>query len=220
MVVAPDVQVSLLKWWRKDEGDWSSHESGHMGYRKCHRMGGVAVYYDHAEEGRGICIDVSGRGCRELEQRSATGILRSLGWHGLLKYLTTTTGVHLTRLDVAIDDKSGLVDLEEVRRCVDGGLIVSRFKSAYVIEKKSLATGKGFGVTVNFGSRVSDLMVRMYNKAAEQKQESAGPWVRVELEAKDENASALASLLVGSVATAGRWWRASCGITSPSVTGT
>ena len=191
VVVSPEEQARLLSQWRSEPADWSEMDSGHMGYRKCYRNNGLAIYYDHSEEGHGVCFDVSGKGCRYLESEGQ--IVRRFGWPSLLAVLTNTPGVHITRLDAAIDDKAGLVDMQTVKAAVNAGSITSRFKSAYVIEKRSIADGRDFGTTVNFGSRVSDMMVRMYNKAAEQKQ--GGHWTRVEVEAKDENAQELARQL-------------------------
>lgn len=191
VVVSPEEQARLLGQWRSEPGDWTEQDSGHMGYRKCYRNNGVTIYYDHMEEGRGICFDVSGKGCRWLESEGQ--IVRRFGWPSLLAVLTNTKGVHITRLDAAIDDKAGLVDMGVVKAAVETGAITSRFKSAYAICKRSLSDGRSFGTTVNFGSRVSDMMIRMYDKGAEQKQ--AGHWTRVEVEAKDENAQELARLL-------------------------
>lgn len=196
VVISVDEQAAMLKTVRSEPDDWSELASGHMGYRRCYRNGGLAIYYDHAEEGRGICFDVSGKGCRQLELPG--GLVYRNSWEWLLNRLTTSPGVHLTRLDVAMDDKQGLVDMEQVSACVEEGRVVSRFKTAFRIEKLSLRTGKGFGKTVNFGSRNSDMMIRMYNKAAEQKKEADGHWTRVEIEAKDENAMELAKLMVNA----------------------
>jgi len=192
-VIPEDQQQQFLTSWRGEPGDWTEQNSGHMGYRRCYRSEGVSIYYDHAEEGRGICFDISGKGCRRLEEAGRVAV--GAGWTNLLRTLTTTPGVSITRLDAAIDDRKGLVDLERVQQCIDTGLVVSRFKSAYSIEKQSLSTGEGCGKTINFGSRVSNLMVRMYNKAAEQKLDTGEHWTRVECEAKDENAVALAVAL-------------------------
>jgi phage replication initiation protein len=48
-------------------------------------------------------------------------------------------------------------------------------------------------MTVEIGKRVSDLFVRIYDKAAEQG--ISGQWVRVEIEAKRERARALVALV-------------------------
>lgn len=192
-VIPEDQQRQFLTTWRGEPDDWTEQNSGHMGYRRCYRSEGVSIYYDHAEEGRGICFDISGKGCRRLEEAGRVAV--GAGWTNLLRLLTETPGVNITRLDAAIDDRKGLVDLERVQQCIDTGLVVSRFKSAYGINKQSLSTGEGCGKTINFGSRVSNLMVRMYNKAAEQKLDTGEHWTRVEVEAKDENAVALAMAL-------------------------
>jgi phage replication initiation protein len=182
--------------WRETLGnelEWVEKSSGNLGYRRSVRNGGIVIYYDHNEPGRGVCIAISGKGCRQLE---ATGVVVTwAGWSNLLRRLTTTPGVHLTRLDVAYDDRAGLLSMERVKEYVDGGQVVSRFKSAYTVQKKTLNpdSGQARGLTVNFGSRVSKVMSRFYDKAAEQGVE--GHWVRCEIEAKDSHAMELAALL-------------------------
>jgi phage replication initiation protein len=175
------------------EGDWSEKSSGALGYRRSMRNGGITIFYDHAEAGRGVCVAVSGKGCRQLEEQ---GYVRTwAGWVNLLSRLTSTAGVHLTRLDVAYDDRAGLLDMARISEYVQTGRVVSRFKSAYTIQKTALdpAAAQARGLTVNFGSRSSRVMARFYDKAAEQ--DVAGHWVRCEVEAKDERAQELARLL-------------------------
>jgi phage replication initiation protein len=99
-------------------------------------------------------------------------------------------------MDGAIDDFEGLLPLDQVEAAVLEGRCVSRWKEAEPRGKVNLATGEiSEGRTWNFGSRQSDKYCRMYDKGKQTK--SADPWVRVEVEMKDEQAEAFASLLVG-----------------------
>lgn len=103
---------------------------------------------------------------------------------------------HVTRLDLAIDNQQTIYyRLEEVTAILNAQRFVSRFRSwREVVDKKM--TGEKTGHTLYLGSRTSDIMLRIYDKRAEQNATlavSGEPlidyeWVRWELELKDDRA--------------------------------
>lgn len=101
-------------------------------------------------------------------------------------------GTKFTRVDFALDDTTGILDLDVIGKHARAGHFVSRWKRNRVWEE--FENGQSLGVTYSFGSRSSESYLRIYDKAAEQN--TVGHWVRVELELKDERAdTALKELL-------------------------
>jgi DNA relaxase NicK len=125
--------------------------------------------------------------------------------------------LHFTRLDVALDDMSGLLTMERVKASTYAGHYTCRsgwqdeqhmrgggFGDVAVVVKNSRKRGKvRQGATVNFGSRTSSAMMRFYDKVAQMQAKGCavdGEWVRAEYEAHDERADLLADALAASEA--------------------
>jgi putative DNA relaxase len=106
---------------------------------------------------------------------------------GLLRELVSL-GMKVTRVDFAFDDKSGLLDLEQIGQSVEAKNYVSRSR------KWTFMKNEEGGQTWAFGRRSSDSFIRTYDKAAEQHVD--GHWVRVELELKDKRAEAAVHVLL------------------------
>jgi phage replication initiation protein len=190
-----------------DAGEWEVLEHGHHMYRRTVMLTrGIKIYYDGSQPGMGICVEVSGQGCRELESR---GVVKSawtcqgkagqavssddFGWERFLSHLVNMDGVNITRLDIALDDRSNALDLQLMKAKAERQEICTRLKKFYPVLGVNLQTGEVEGITLNFGSRESAVMVRAYDKAAEQG--VGGSWNRVELEAKGDHAHALADAI-------------------------
>jgi DNA relaxase NicK len=109
---------------------------------------------------------------------------------------------HLTRVDLAFDDRLGVVTVATVRAACERGQAITHFRLLSRIDTVSLERrGDRQGDTLTIGSRQSQTFLRIYDKALEQKRKGKdidGPWVRWELELKEERADkagqALASL--------------------------
>jgi phage replication initiation protein len=167
-----------------------------MGYRSCLFRGDVRVYHQ-GMIGMGVHVVISGQGCRQLEEEGVIdfepGAL--FGWRGMLESLLGL-GANVARLDVAMDDREGLLRLDVIRQSVRAGACVSRFKAGTMYEKCSLVDGCGQGETAYFGSKKSNMFIRIYDKAKEQLLPAGVHWVRVEAQARNENAQQLAQLIV------------------------
>lgn len=108
---------------------------------------------------------------------------------------------HITRLDLAVDDiGTNFFSLPELHDAFSSGLYVSRFRSW----KELREYGKCPGHTIYFGSRTSSIMLRIYDKQAEQNKKLLSAeqppiehtWVRWELELKRERAQQVMELLI------------------------
>jgi phage replication initiation protein len=187
--------------------EWQDKGHGMGWYAGCFYRGNVKVMFSGATEAMGVHVEVSGQGCRELE---ADGVLENDspdfglrgGWVGFLEDCFAHGG-SLTRLDVAVDDRSGLLDIGRLRGAVDNGEIVSRFREVDSRSRTRISDGSKCGETVAFGVRGGNMFVRVYNKGL--KEQITGHWVRCEVEARNEKANELARLLIdrGMPAVAG-----------------
>ena len=114
-------------------------------------------------------------------------------------------GAKFTRLDVAFDiyDKA-MLDLEDIRDAINGGLCVSKWKKATTYDTRKLSDGTSIGGSdcggFTFGSRSSQSYLRIYDKRQERLTKvgecERTYWVRIELEYKSKNAIAVSKLIV------------------------
>lgn len=134
---------------------------------------GAAVMFSPAREDMGIHVVLSGSALRRISGEEA------------IQYAAYANG-RVTRLDVALDvgtsfDFRGLYDAGRA------GLLDTKARKCSVIEADS-------GTTVYIGSRSSESMLRVYDKAAEAS--LASPMTRIELEIKGQKANAVAQYLI------------------------
>ena len=133
----------------------------------------------------GACLDMSGQGCRSFEEYG-TG-----DFDGLFRLFQQGEGYHVTRLDVAFDDHSGILDIQRLFRDSDNQdgdqQFVSKFRKSRI--EKEFKDGRP-GITVYHGSKKSAVLIRIYDKAAERGLPEDQHWVRVELQLRDERAEA------------------------------
>lgn len=93
-------------------------------------------------------------------------------------------GGRFSRLDFAMDDMTGMLNMERIGQHAERDEYVSPSREWRDIKSS------GGGRTVYFGKRGSNTLIRIYDKAAEQKQ--PGHWIRVEMELRKERAEAAA----------------------------
>ena len=110
---------------------------------------------------------------------------------------------HFTRIDLAIDDVgASFFTVNDVFNLVDNNQVSSRFRKWQNLKSASFTEGC-IGHTIYFGSRESDVFLRVYEKSYEQKIDSFN-WTRWEFEIKHGKSDVLArELSTGtSIATA------------------
>jgi hypothetical protein len=185
--------------------EWVEMEHGRYLFDRCLRRGHVSIYFDSkvaALQGL-VLADVTGQGCRQLEAEGVldvpcaeNGFLG--GWRGFLGDLQEL-GCTFPRVDWALDDTAGLLDLDKIAACWRAGDCASRFQDMDE-RRKHRRDGDLVGHTLNFGSRTSQMFVRIYNKRLERLVKGEGvphaQWVRVEVEAKGKGAAALVARFV------------------------
>lgn len=162
---------------------------GLNGYKSSKAFGGIRVMYDGFKEDMGVCVLMSGQGCRQYE----TSGQHSLDWlaHFLAK---NSDKYNITRLDVAFDDidheGDGFLDMNIIDNLARADMYVSRFRS-----KSGQWSGKHsedgpsepLALSVYFGSAKSDVRFRLYDKSKER----GGldyHWTRFEIQLRDNAA--------------------------------
>lgn len=177
---SPDDFIRLLGLM--DEGiSWEKVKGAH-GYRDRLYWGSISIHYNGTED-MGIWLEMSGQGCRSFESYG-TGDFESL----FAEVLDNPEQMKVTRLDVAYDDLSGVLDIEEICRDTEAQEYVSSFRG-WNVQRGSE------GSSVTLGSRSSEILIRIYDKAAERGFDDGRHWIRVEMQLRRERAL---SFLIGA----------------------
>ena len=154
------------------------------------------AYYDDPTKARldmGICLDMSGQGCREFESWS------NKSWQDLITDIFRCGGVlgarmKITRLDLAYDDHSGLLNIWQMKRDVEDRNYISKSKKSMIIWSYDQETDI-HGLTLQIGSKSSPVLIRIYDKAAERGYKQEKHWIRVELQLRQDRAQEAMKLL-------------------------
>lgn len=142
-----------------------------------------------ARNDMGICLDMSGQGCRTFEQFS------NVDWFELLTEIFRSEGrIHITRLDLAYDDHVGILDIYQIEKDVRDRYYVSKSKKSMIIWSDDQDEDLQ-GLTIEVGSRKSEVLIRIYNKAAERGYDHNKHWIRVELQLRKDRAHEAAKKL-------------------------
>lgn len=167
---SPDDMVSLLGI---DGAVWE-HTKGAHGYKDRLYFNCISVHYNGSED-MGVWLEMSGQGCRVFED---------IG-HGNYDLLFRVVAdnpdqMRITRLDVAFDDHTGILDMNTLIADTLCGNYVAKATSWECIQSSK-------GTSVIIGSRQSPVLIRIYDKAAERHRDGEH-WIRIELQMRDDRA--------------------------------
>ena len=174
-----------------------------LGYNKVLRFSDICVCYEPREnkhfQNMGVCVSMSGNGCRTFETMSKLGAkdkqgTQSVAFPALFRLLTADETANVSRIDIACDDREGYLDMYEIIDRTRSHQIHSRLLRRTI--NFSLNGKDKAGATVYIGASSSDFRVRIYDKALEQGVE--GHWVRVELVMRSANANAFVEEMTNS----------------------
>jgi len=159
---------------------WEQVKGAH-GYRDRLYWEKISIHYNGRED-MGVWLEMSGQGCRAFES------FGSGDYEALFQEAFSNPGdMHITRLDVAFDDLEGLLDMKQICDDANHDEYVSRFQGGDV--RYGLGIRKKCD-SVTLGSKYSEALVRIYDKAAERGFKDGRHWVRVELQLRRERAAA------------------------------
>ncbi len=198
--------------------DFARMPKGARGYKTMFRLNGysLSVLCD-GNPGMGIHIDVAGSAIGELV-RSFSETLKintpfgegydidfdSTFMKALLERIVDNG--HVTRLDIAVDDIGcRYFSTDDVYALYSNTQIVTKTRNVRNFEDWD-APGRKSGHTVYFGSRTSDIFLRVYDKQMERNRKLVDsgsridtPWTRWELELKNERAVNVVKLILSDL---------------------
>lgn len=228
--------LTLLSLLRVDPGKVTVPRTnllGRLNYARTVVYGeDVGVGLDPSESARmrGIrsqfIVDLPGSACRHFEARGGS-------WKDLISYLCSVPGVRFNRIDLALDDIDGELDVESLRRKVSDQRFVSAFRgrkrngrvgdetySLAMPEEDDLGGPRVIdsrkGYTVTFGARNQPVMLNIYDKLAERESRGLVPgvreWIRFEASFIREKCESCVRRLVLPSLEAGTFGRTVAGI--------
>ena len=174
-----------------------------LGYNKVLRFSDICVCYEPREnkhfQNMGICVSMSGNGCRAFETMSKLGAkdkqgAQSVAFPALFRLLAADETANVSRIDIACDDREGYLNMDEIIDRTRSNEINSRLLRRTI--NFSLNGKDKAGATVYIGAPSSEFRVRIYDKALEQGVE--GHWIRVELVMRSANANAFVEDMTNS----------------------
>jgi len=161
------------------------HGRGYNFYQQSMIYKDIRVMYEGMSN-MGVCVNMSGRGCRAFEEYHNNSILTFLG------RIINQQNINITRIDIACDDKHGYLNLEKMMQYANNGLYRTRLMSR---NNQESFKGKERGSkTLYFGSANSLYRIRIYDKA-KQTGDNNSHWVRFEITLRAEYANQAVKIL-------------------------
>ena len=156
--------------------DWLELDKGMLGYKSmCLEQTTKIKWLKDGNADMGQHFIISGLACRILESLDVSLL-------DILRSLNENSTINITRLDIAMDIFENKTLLNSIVEAYNSNNYRSKAKSSNIIISKG-SNGR-IGTTINFGSRQSAVLIRIYDKAAESDMEVN--WVRIEIECKDK----------------------------------
>lgn len=206
----------MISFLGYSEQDFLKMARGANGYKKMYRHNcqPITILSD-GNEGMGIHVVITGSALQDLLDHFKNSItldtpfekailLSDFNNNVLIEFLQQVKSIGwFTRLDLAVDDHGAkFFDVSDVRDFLTRQEVVSKFRT-YRDVYESTFTGENTGHTIYFGSRQSEVMLRVYDKQLEQNNKASDPdkvitekWIRWELELKDARANIAADFLI------------------------
>ena len=149
------------------KADYMLYEDyGKYGYESKYVLGDINIMCS-MQEHLGVLLELKGKGCRQLESYL---LAQERSWYDFMLDCMTAGGV-MKRLDLAINDRAGILDIPKLKEKYMAGECVSYFrkqKNYGSTEKCGDDTPKNTGETLYLGSTSSELYMCAYQKNYEQ----------------------------------------------------
>lgn len=151
---------------------------------------GINIYFNGLKENMGVCVELSGKGCRNFEQLGLGDYME------LFNIISCNRDdYNITRIDVAYDDFDGVLDFETLVEDLASENYVSRFRE-FKVERTYSKIDEKRSICIYFGSKKSEIMFRVYDKRAEQKRFDLDHWLRFEIQLRADRASIFVDQLI------------------------
>lgn len=170
-------------------GPWESQKRGFNGYpaSAVSRVGDAVALLGHGAPDRPgeVYLELRGEACKTRSFED---------FRELTRWVQDDKGGHLTRVDIAHDDFSGVSSARGALEAYQAGQCVTRSRCWQWFTGGNRGPEQSESGTLYIGSRQSDTFTRIYNKAAQQRDKGKvveGPWTRFEVEYKRDRANTL-----------------------------
>ena len=137
---------------------------------------------DKVRHDMGICLDMTGQGCRAFESYGHGDWLQLLS-----RICNDDRRANFARLDLAYDDHTGVLNIKRMRNDLEERSYIFRGKRTGLEWSDDIQENIQ-GLTLYIGSKTSPVLIRIYDKAAERGFDHSLHWIRVELRLRDERA--------------------------------
>lgn len=174
----------LLDWCGLQGLSWDVQDGSKLHYAQRMSCDGITVHYSPPEDSRhnvGCCLEMSGCGCRRFESSASISIGDLLEW-------AVECGYKVTRLDIALDDFCGLIDLRTMAGQARRFEYTAQCRKVRIMEECDSGEPEHLAISVCHGSKSSEIYVRCYDKRAERNAWDELPhWVRLEVQLRGSN---------------------------------
>lgn len=179
------------------KAEYFIHEDyGLFGYEELYRYGDIIVTASK-DASMGVLLELKGMGCRHLEHVLQA---RKTGWYHFLSRCMDYEGI-FKRLDLAINDMGGLLDIEILRERYYADKVWKRSRKYEGVDSGKLSGAKGdTAKTFYIGSKNSPIYFCLYEKEKEQRNKGIQTDIknRLEIRLKNEKAGRAVEELVFS----------------------
>lgn len=163
-----DIEYILKRVLRLKMKYFVQEDHGFYSYSSMYVLGDIMVMTSPDEE-KGVLLELKGKGCRQFEAY-LNGQKRS--WYEFFRQCLEEDAV-FKRIDLAINDRAGILDIPFLCDKCDHGECVSVFRSFKAYRSGELVRSReenkaSMGATLYIGSMQSDLYFCIYEKDYEQ----------------------------------------------------
>lgn len=165
--------------------DYMLHEDyAFYSYQEQYRFGDIVIMLSQDIE-KGVLIELKGKGCRQFERFL---LAQQRSWYDFFRDCLKAKGI-FKRLDLAINDKAGILDVSELARkckkeeCVSVFRTFKNYRSGELIKREEKAA---MGNTLYIGSLKSEVYFCIYEKDYEQYVKEAIPLEEAEVKNRFE----------------------------------
>lgn len=156
-----DIEKVIEQVLRIQKNYFLEEKNGLYGYVGKYSLSDIWVFNSIEGDDRGILLQLAGKGCRLFEQ-----FLLEQGrtWQEFFDLCLKSNG-NFTRLDIAIDDYTEYISIPQALRKVERKEFASIFRKItpkYSINPNDKKTRKG--LTIDFGSKQSEMHISFYQK--------------------------------------------------------
>lgn len=179
-----DNEKSIIDFLGLSGVTWVPGKGSRLHYAKTLVFNGITVHYtpdnfNHKKWNEGVCVEMSGSGCRDFETFSDVGFPYVFQY---ISYLSRAEIGNVTRIDLAFDDFSGVIPLDTMENYAKNFWFTSRL-SCFSIEMSAKTLDPDhLGVNIYHGSRGSNVSFRFYDKRVERARYDLDHWVRAEIQ--------------------------------------